>query len=185
VYLAGKQVGTTAGTAYAAAGLSPNTSYSFAVAAYDAAGNTTVRGVVFPAGTNTVLFFGTQGTGPFCYGEGTDDPSLDGTPTRDGTTWCYDPDVSYKGTHGYPYVPEVWAYDAKRPVRGPHGREAALGGQAVRDLDARPAVRLTLDRGRGVRRCTRPDLRLAAVRERHGSGDPRLPRRLSYSFGPA
>jgi hypothetical protein len=75
-------------------------------------GATTIRGVVFPKGTSSVLFFGTQGIGPFCYGEGTDDQSLAGQPTPDGSVWCYDPDDSSKGTHGYPYVPEVWAYDA-------------------------------------------------------------------------
>jgi hypothetical protein len=77
-------------------------------------GATTVRGVIFPRRTRSVLFFGTQGTGRFCYGEGTDRHSLDGKPTPDGTTWCYDPDDSSKGTHAYPYVPEVWAYDAAR-----------------------------------------------------------------------
>jgi hypothetical protein len=75
-------------------------------------GTTAMRGVVFPTDTRSVLFFGTQGTGEFCYGEGTDDPSLVGLPTGDGSTWCYDPDGSSKGTHGYPYVAEVWAYDA-------------------------------------------------------------------------
>jgi hypothetical protein len=75
-------------------------------------GGTTIRGVVFPRGTRSVLFFGTQGTGPFCYGEGTADKSLVGKPTSDGSTWCYDPDGSSKGTHAYPYVAEVWAYDA-------------------------------------------------------------------------
>jgi hypothetical protein len=75
-------------------------------------GATTIRGVVFPNGTRSVLFIGTQGTGRFCYGEGTDDPSLDGKPTPDGSIYCYDPDDSSKGTHAYPYVPEVWAYDA-------------------------------------------------------------------------
>jgi hypothetical protein len=75
-------------------------------------GGTTIRGVVFPAGTRSVLFFGTQGVGKFCYGEGTAKRGLAGKPTPDGTTWCYDPDGSSKGTHAYPYVPEVWAYDA-------------------------------------------------------------------------
>jgi hypothetical protein len=75
-------------------------------------GTTMVRGVVFPAGTRSVLFFGTQGTGEFCYGEGTDDPALVGLPTGDGSIWCYDPDGSSKGTHGYPYVAQVWAFDA-------------------------------------------------------------------------
>ena len=76
-------------------------------------GGTTIRGVVFPKGTRSVLFFGTQGIGRFCYGEGTDQRGLEGQPTPDGSTWCYDPDNSSKGTHAYPYVPEVWAYDAK------------------------------------------------------------------------
>jgi hypothetical protein len=59
-----------------------------------------------------VLFFGTQGIGRFCYGEGTSDRALAFKPTPDGTIWCYDPADSSKGTHAYPYVPEVWAYDA-------------------------------------------------------------------------
>jgi hypothetical protein len=75
-------------------------------------GATTIRGIVFPRGTRSVLFFGTQGVGEFCYGEGTDRRDLAGQPTPDGTTWCYDPDDSSKGTHAYPYVAEVWAYDA-------------------------------------------------------------------------
>jgi hypothetical protein len=77
-------------------------------------GATAIRGVVFPRGTRSVLFFGTQGVGPFCYGEGTDRRDLAGQPTPDGSEWCYDPDDSSKGTHGYPYVPMVWAYDASR-----------------------------------------------------------------------
>lgn len=75
-------------------------------------GNTSVTGAVFPEGTRTILFFGRQGTGPFCYGEPTSNRSLNGKPTTDGTTWCYDPDGGGKGPHGYPYQAEVWAYDA-------------------------------------------------------------------------
>jgi hypothetical protein len=75
-------------------------------------GGTAIRGVVFPASTRSVLFIGTQGIGRFCYGEGTTDRSLAFRPTPDGTVWCYDPADSSKGTHAYPYVPEVWAYDA-------------------------------------------------------------------------
>ena len=52
--------------------------------------------------TRSVLFFGTQGTGPFCYGEGTDQQGLAGSPTPDGTTWCYDPDDSSKGNPRLP-----------------------------------------------------------------------------------
>ncbi len=76
-------------------------------------GGTAIKGVVFPTGTRSVLYFGTQGVGKFCYGEGTSDKSKAGQPTGDGTIWCYDPDDSYKGTHAYPYRPMVWAYDAR------------------------------------------------------------------------
>jgi hypothetical protein len=92
-------------------------------------GATQIRGVVFPEGSRSLLFFGTQGIGKFCYGEGTTDRSLAFKPTPDGTVWCYDPDDSSKGTHAYPYVPEVWAYDAaqlaavRRGASG-HGRFA-------------------------------------------------------------
>jgi hypothetical protein len=53
-----------------------------------------------------------QGVGRFCYGEGTTNRSRAFKPTPDGTIYCYDPDDSSKGTHAYPYVSEVWAYDA-------------------------------------------------------------------------
>ena len=85
-------------------------------------GATSIRGLAFPKGTRSVLFFGTQGTGPFCYGDGTDDPGLHGDPTGDGTIWCYDPDESSKGTHAYPYVPQVWAYDAAELAAARKGR---------------------------------------------------------------
>jgi hypothetical protein len=75
-------------------------------------GTTQITGVAFPSGTRSVLFFGRQGTGPFCYGSGTADASLDGQPTGQGDNWCYDPANSSKGVHGYPYSYQVWAYDA-------------------------------------------------------------------------
>ncbi len=76
-------------------------------------GTTMITGVAFPAGTRSVLFFGRQGTGPFCYGPGTSDTSLGGTPADGGVdVWCYDPAMSAKGVHAYPYVYQVWAYDA-------------------------------------------------------------------------
>jgi hypothetical protein len=86
-------------------------------------GGTAIRGMVFPPGSRTLLYFGTQGVGKFCYGEGTNDKSLNGKPTPDGTIWCYDPDNSSKGTHAYPYVPEVWAYDAAAFVNVRKGLE--------------------------------------------------------------
>jgi hypothetical protein len=62
---------------------------------------TQIRGLVFPGGTRSVLFFGRQGTGAWCYGTG-------GSSGGD----CYDPASIYKGGHAYPYVYQVWAYDA-------------------------------------------------------------------------
>lgn len=60
-------------------------------------GTTQIRGMVFPDGTSSVLFIGRQGIGTFCYGTG---------------TACNDPAISSSGNHAYPYVYQVWAYDA-------------------------------------------------------------------------
>jgi hypothetical protein len=60
-------------------------------------GTTRIRGIVFPSGTRSVLFFGRQGIGPFCYG----------TPSE-----CNDPTDDSKGCHAYPYRYQIWAYDA-------------------------------------------------------------------------
>jgi hypothetical protein len=75
-------------------------------------GATEVRGVVFPEGSRSVLFFGRRGVGTFCYGEGTDDRSLAGKTAAGGASYCFDPTDSSKGTHAYPYSYAVWAYDA-------------------------------------------------------------------------
>lgn len=58
---------------------------------------TEIRGVVFPAQTRSILFFGSHGTGPWCYG----------TPEE-----CKDTDRGGKGPHAPPYVFQIWAYDA-------------------------------------------------------------------------
>ena len=71
-----------------------------------------IAGVAFPPGTRSVLFFGRHGTGAYCYGPGTSNPSLAGQPSGEGDDWCYDPAQSSKGTHAYPYRHQVWAYDA-------------------------------------------------------------------------
>jgi hypothetical protein len=62
---------------------------------------TEVVGVVFPAGTRSVLFFGRYGLGAPCYGTG-------GASGGE----CVDPADSNKGNHGYPYTYRIWAYDA-------------------------------------------------------------------------
>ncbi len=61
-------------------------------------GTTKIRGLVFPEGTASVMFFGTTGTGKWCYGEASE---------------CGDPVFPYKGDHAYPYSAYVWAYDAR------------------------------------------------------------------------
>jgi hypothetical protein len=43
-----------------------------------------------------VLFFGSHGTGPYCYGTGAE---------------CSDPINADLGNHAYPYVSQIWAYD--------------------------------------------------------------------------
>lgn len=60
-------------------------------------GSTSIRGLVFPARTRSILFFGRHGIGPFCYGSGVE---------------CHDPADPSQGTHAYPYEYYVWAYDA-------------------------------------------------------------------------
>jgi hypothetical protein len=82
---------------------------------------TAMGGLVFPSGTRSVLFFGTQ-PGSACYGEGTSDPSKVGQPV-DGTVWCFDPTSIYKGNHGYPYQGFVWAYDVDDLVAVKQGKK--------------------------------------------------------------
>ncbi len=71
-------------------------------------------GAALPVGTRSVLVFGVTGLGPACYGPGTANLTIAGTPYVDapGEVWCYDPTDSSKGTHAYPYRWNVWAYDA-------------------------------------------------------------------------
>jgi hypothetical protein len=71
---------------------------------------TQIVGVAFPPGTSSVLFFGRQGTGPYCYGTGAE---------------CGDPVDDSKGTHAYPYVHQVWAYDALDLVAVKNGEKQA------------------------------------------------------------
>ncbi len=72
-------------------------------------GTTRIRGVVFPAGTASVLFLGTHGIGTTCYG--------DAAP-------CKDPSNEDKGEHAYPYQAQVWAYNASDLAQVAAGRRA-------------------------------------------------------------
>ncbi len=82
------------------------------------------RGMVFPDGTRSILFFGRGGT-RFCYGTGTADPALDlkpvpGTPHH----YCYDPvpGGQTQGTHGYPNRSLVFAYDVMDLIAAKEGK---------------------------------------------------------------
>ena len=60
-------------------------------------GTTRIKGIAFPEGTDSVLFFGRTGIGPYCYGDADE---------------CGDPVDESRGEHAYPYRMYVWAYDA-------------------------------------------------------------------------
>ena len=74
-------------------------------------GTTQIMGVAILAGTRTALYFGRNGTGAWCYGNGTSDQSLVGTRGSDGAIYCFDPTSTAKGQHAYPYNYQIWAYD--------------------------------------------------------------------------
>jgi hypothetical protein len=101
-------------------------------------GTSEVRGVVFPEATASVLFFGRQGVGSFCYGPGVSDSARAGQPADGGVDrTCYDPADSSKGTHAYPYVYYVWAYDANDL--------AAVKAGRTQPWDVRPYATWPLD----------------------------------------
>jgi hypothetical protein len=71
--------------------------------------------MLFPENSKSVLYFGWGGS-QFCYGSGTNDPALNGTPCpcpgpQCGQIYCYDPVNLSTGTHGYPYKSIVYAYN--------------------------------------------------------------------------
>jgi hypothetical protein len=74
-------------------------------------GTTEVGGLALISGTRSALFFGRNGLGRFCYGDGTADESLHDTRGPGGERLCFDPTTSDKGQHAYPYRYQIWAYD--------------------------------------------------------------------------
>jgi hypothetical protein len=61
---------------------------------------TEINGVVFPPNSDSVIFFGSHGTGAYCYGEAAE---------------CNDSARGGKGTHSFggEYTYQAWAYNAK------------------------------------------------------------------------
>jgi len=86
-------------------------------------GTTMMGGVAVINGTSTALFAGSNGTGPFCYGNGTADKSLDNTVGPDGAKYCFDPTTSDKGQHAFPYHYQLWAYDLNDWARVRAGKQ--------------------------------------------------------------
>jgi hypothetical protein len=74
-------------------------------------GTTKMAGMVFPEGSGSLLYFGRQGIGTYCYGYGTTQNPPPPTGA-DGVAYCYDPTGDGKGNHAYPLVYQVWAYKA-------------------------------------------------------------------------
>lgn len=89
-------------------------------------GSMSINGMVFPEGSQSVLFFGSRGKGEFCYGEGVSDPELHNThcdPKYPTVLCCYDPVNGAKGGHSYPYVFLVMAYDVRELLQVKNGEK--------------------------------------------------------------
>jgi hypothetical protein len=82
-------------------------------------GTTEMGGMVIVPGTRTLLFFGSNGIGPNCYGDGTKNPASAGP---NNTEPCYDPTMTDKGSHAYPYKYQIWAYDLAELVAVKEGK---------------------------------------------------------------
>ncbi len=114
---------------------------------------TEIRGLVFPYGTRSVLFFGRHGLGMTgkgdgCYGEGTSDPSLHKkeVPGSNGRVkYCYDPVAHAKGGHAYPYVARIWAYDANDLLKVKNGEINPQTGRPYKPWDIKPYAIWNLD----------------------------------------
>ncbi len=97
------------------------------------------RGIVFPYGTDTILFFGSIGLSESgqgnccCYGKGTSNH----TQVAENEE-CWDPVNPYKGTHGYPYVYRIWAYDAYDFLKIKNHEINPLTGELYKPWDIKP-----------------------------------------------
>lgn len=84
---------------------------------------TAAGGMVLVPGTQTLLFLQRNGVGPTCYGIGTTNMTLlhEGIDPSNGDNYCYDPVQSSKGTHAYPYVYQVLAYNVSELAQVANG----------------------------------------------------------------
>lgn len=129
-------------------------------------GTTTITGMALPKGSRSVLFFGTHGVGPFCYGEAKECGN--------------DPEVLSKGNHAYPYVRRVWAYDALDLIEVKNGRRDpwSVKPYATWDLDLPYKVSVTWLKGATYD----PVSNRLFVGQPHGDGDATIIH--VYSFDP-
>lgn len=87
---------------------------------------THMAGIAFPRGSRSVLFFGRQGIGTYCYGD---------------ASVCTDPCDASHGTHAYPYRHQVWAYDANDLLQVRSGTKQCweMHPYAIWTLDGMPS----------------------------------------------
>lgn len=73
---------------------------------------TSITGILFPPDSRSVIFFGSHGTGSYCYGD---------------SAACSDPVRPYKGPHsvGGRYEYQVWAYDVAELIHVRNGGKKA------------------------------------------------------------
>ena len=92
-------------------------------------GTTEVTGVVFPEGASSVLFFGRQGVGTFCYGPGTADRTKARTAGGGGPgPVLLRPGGFRKGRACIPVQVVRVGVRRQRPFGGPSAAKGAVGG---------------------------------------------------------
>jgi hypothetical protein len=82
---------------------------------------THMGGMAFPSGSRSVLFIGRQGVGAYHYGCGID--AGESCPSDCDNACSIDPCDHSEGTHAYPYIHQVWAYDANDLVAVKNGQK--------------------------------------------------------------
>lgn len=80
--------------------------------------NTLINGMAIVG--DTLVFIGSHGYGPACYGIGSSNPE-DHEQTINGEFCCYDPAVYNHGTHSYPYRIQIWHYPIADLVKVANG----------------------------------------------------------------
>jgi chitodextrinase len=120
VYRGGTQIATVTGTSYSNVGLTPSTPYSYTVAAYDAAGNTSAQSPAASATTQAGTVTPPSSTGilaAYAFNEGSGSVAADksgknntGTLTNaawaSGTNCKFDSCLSFNGINSYLNIPD-------------------------------------------------------------------------------